>query len=221
MLCYAERYTCPEFYDPTTNGGSTPIIMPSEVDARRRSGRRVATLAPRPSQPDGALAPPSPQRSHSPPPPQTELQVCVRHSQRRAVRHTHLPTQARLTRRAEMRAILAHVQVLVAAAAAARSVECDAAPSTALMMVSVCAAPCAVPCLTRDAPVRCACAPIAGGRGRWVERRGQLDRPRRRRRGGRRARGERPLVGPPLPHTPAHRHSNLNPLRTRVRTGPR
>ena len=45
----------------------------------------------------------------------------------------------------------------------------------------VCATPCAVPCLTQDAPVRRACAPIAGGRGRWVERRGQLDRPRRRR----------------------------------------
>ena len=54
-----------------------PPIMPSDLDARRRSGRRVATLAPRPSQPDGALAPPSPQRSHSPPPPQTELQVCA------------------------------------------------------------------------------------------------------------------------------------------------
>ena len=111
--------------------------MPSDLDARRRSGRRVATLAPRPSQPDGALAPPSPQRSHSPPPPQTELQVCVCRSQRRAVRHTSTRThsQARLTRRAEMRAILALAQVLVAAAAAARSAERDAAPSTALMMV--------------------------------------------------------------------------------------
>ena len=102
------------------------------------------------------------------------------------------------TRRAEMRAILAHAQVLVAAAAAARSAEHDAAPSTALMMVSACAAPCAVHifllathCLTRDAPIRCACAPIAGGRGRRVQRRGQLDRPRRRRLCGRRARGER------------------------------
>ena len=64
--------------------------MPSELDARRRSGRRVATLAPRPSQPDGARAPPSPQRSRSPPPQQTELQVCVCVccNQRRAVRHT-------------------------------------------------------------------------------------------------------------------------------------
>ena len=57
-----------------------------------------------------------------------------------------------------------------------------------------------MPCLTQDAPIRCACAPIAGGRGRGAERRGQLDRPRRRRRGGRRARGEHPLVGPPFPH---------------------
>lgn len=62
-----------------------PPSMPSDLDARRRSGRRVATLAPRPSQPDGALAPPSPRRSHSLPPQQTELQVCARHSQRRAV----------------------------------------------------------------------------------------------------------------------------------------
>ena len=73
--------------------------------------------------------------------------MCVRRSQRRAVRHTytHTHSQARLTRRADMRAILAHAQVLVAAAAAARSAERDAAPSTALMMVSVCA-PHLVPC---------------------------------------------------------------------------
>ena len=80
--------------------------------------------------------------------------VCVRRSQRRAVRHTftHTNSQARLTRRAEMRAIMAHAQVLVAAAAAARSVERDAAPSTALMMVSVCA-PHLVPCpASREMP---------------------------------------------------------------------
>ena len=51
-----------------------------------------------------------------------------------------------------MRAILALAQVLVAAAAAARSVERDAAPSTALMMVSVCA-PHLVPCpASREMP---------------------------------------------------------------------
>ena len=51
-----------------------------------------------------------------------------------------------------MRAILAHAQVLVAAAAAARSAERDAAPSTALMMVSVCA-PHLVPCpASREMP---------------------------------------------------------------------
>ena len=31
--------------------------MPPEVDARRRSGRRISTLAPLPSKPDGVLAP--------------------------------------------------------------------------------------------------------------------------------------------------------------------
>ncbi|EOD04507.1 hypothetical protein EMIHUDRAFT_446562 [Emiliania huxleyi CCMP1516] len=47
---------------------------------------------------------------------------------------------------------MAHAQVLVAAAAAARSVERDAAPSTALMMVSVCA-PHLVPCpASREMP---------------------------------------------------------------------
>ena len=59
-----------------------------------------------------------------------------------------------------MRAIMAHAQVLVAAAAAARSVERDAAPSTALMMVSVCA-PHLVPCGPQRAFKRhisaCAC----------------------------------------------------------------
>ena len=51
-----------------------------------------------------------------------------------------------------MRAILALAQVLVAAAAAARSAERDAAPSTALMMVSVCA-PHLVPCpASREMP---------------------------------------------------------------------
>ena len=136
----AHKYNAPDGAERYTRPLPTAPIMPSDLDARRRSGRRVATLAPRPSQPDGALAPPSPQRSHSPPPPQTELQVCVCRSQRRAVRHTFTRThsQARLTRRAEMRAILVHAQVLVAAAAAARSAERDAAPSTALMMVSVC-----------------------------------------------------------------------------------
>ena len=54
-----------------------------------------------------------------------------------------------------MRAIMAHAQVLVAAAAAARSAERDAAPSTALMMVSVCA-PHLVPC-----PASCEMPPFA------------------------------------------------------------
>ena len=54
-----------------------------------------------------------------------------------------------------------------------------------------------MPCLTQDAPVRCACAPIAGGRGCGAQRRGQLDRPRRRRLCGRRARGERHCAEPP------------------------
>lgn len=90
-----------------------------------------------------------------------------------------------------MSAILAHVQVLVAAAAVARSVERDASPSTALMMVNVCAAPCAMPivfffwpphCLTRGPPCLSVCEPIAGGQGCRL------------------GRGERTLVGPPC-HT--------------------
>ena len=76
--------------------------------------------------------------------------VCVAASAGYCDTPTH--SQARLTRRAEMRAILALAQVLVAAAAAARSVERDAAPATALVMVSVCA-PHLVPCpASREMP---------------------------------------------------------------------
>ena len=68
---FRHRASTPSF------SGQTPIITCMQVDARRPSGRRVATLAPRPSRLHGALAPPSPQRSPPPPPSQMELQVCV------------------------------------------------------------------------------------------------------------------------------------------------
>ena len=144
--------------------------MPTEPTERRRSGRRVTTLTRLPSQPDGALAPsqlPQPPclQPHSPPPPQTELYVCAPQPES-AVRHAHTYTSKAHTP-CRMRAILAPAQVLVSAAAAARSAERDAAPSTALMMVSVCATPCAVSiiyrpphCLMRYAPVAARVRPL-------------------------------------------------------------
>ena len=136
--------------------------------------------------------------------------VCVRRSQRRAVRHTftHTHSQARLTRRAEMRAILALAQVLVAAAAAARSAERDAAPSTALMMVSVCA-PHLVPCpASHEMPplaarVRPLQADVAAGPSVAASSTALVAV------GSAAAASEvsATLVGPPLPHRPAHRPS--------------
>ena len=65
---------------------------------------------------------------------------------------THLNTHKQGSHAVPKCAPMAHAQVLVATAAATRSVERGAAPSTALMMVSVCA-PHLVPCpASREMP---------------------------------------------------------------------